>query len=155
MSLCEACRSIPFRKLINSGADALRDDSFRFNEAGRIPSFFPDDLSWNERRCPVANIRLLARTCSLCAFILTTIENHTWTPNSSVQGVGWKEIESLIPRHLTIWMSICENSYKFPYLSISLGTSTRVKTNWLHVALRKPLGNLAMRRNMRRQKLIG
>lgn len=150
MSLCETCRSIPFRKLIAGDADALRNAGFRFNEAGRTPSAFLDELCWNERRCAVTEIACLAKTCSLCAFILMTVKHHRWILVSTDKAVGWKKIKTLVPQSLTVWMELSNDHYGYPYLSISLGTASREATDWLNFTLRKSFGNSAMRLNIKR-----
>jgi hypothetical protein len=142
MSLCIVCRSIPFRKLITRGAEAVVNDGFRFNAAGRTSSTASDDMSWNMRRCTVPEIVSRAKTCPLCANILLTARNHRWFLLAEGKYIRWEEAKAAISRNLMVWMELPDWGSRCDRFQFSLGSPRRSKTFWLEFELRKTVGNL-------------
>jgi hypothetical protein len=63
MSLCNVCKSILFRKIITGNEEAIVNDGFRFNLAGRTSLRFSNYLSWKTRRCTIPELISRAKTC--------------------------------------------------------------------------------------------
>lgn len=103
MSLCNVCRFIPFRKLIDDDVGGIVNDGFRFNSVGRTSPRFSDDLLWNRRRCTVSELESRAKTCRLCADILLRMKEHKWHKLNEIP-LTWEEVKTDIPRNLMIYM---------------------------------------------------
>ena len=144
MSLCNVCRSIPFRKLINSGEAAVEEDGFKFNLVERTSPRFSDHLPWNERRCTISELVSRAKTCRLCAKFLSRIEQHRWVECSDGSRKSsiwaWEEAKTAISRNLMIWVALYPYEHHTWAYNIELGDPHRSKTLPLSFNLVKTLG---------------
>lgn len=143
MSLCNVCRSVPFRKLINSGREAVEDDGFRFNLVGRTSPRFSDHLPWDQRRCTVPELVSRAKTCRLCANILLRTKEHEWCMGREWETprlLTWEEAKAAIPRNPMIWMVLYPHKHLNWVYNIALGDPHRKEILGLTFKLVKTFG---------------
>lgn len=139
MSLCEICRSIPFRKIFNNDEEAIANDGFRFNSIGRTSLSFSDDLPWNKRRCTVSELVSRAKSCPFCEHVLLNVKDATWARRDMIESMAWEEAKTTISRNLMIWMHLFRSVDRGTRFSISLGNPHRSETRALILDLRKSL----------------
>jgi hypothetical protein len=144
MSLCNVCKSIPFRKIIDRDRDAIVNDGFRFNSIGRTSPMFSDRRPWYERRCTVSELVCRAKICRLCEFVLLSIQDATWIrhdkPRNMVEPMTWEEAKTSISQNLMIWMLLIVVPYHNLGFSISLGSPREGMTRTLELDFRKSPG---------------
>ena len=144
MSLCNVCSSISFRKLITPGSAADVEDHVKFNAAGRTRSVAPENSTWGERRCTIAEIVSRAKTCSLCSYILLMMRQHTWrllfTGSQQDQMVAWEDVKTYIPRNVMVWMNLPRPVSAFMSLKVFLGNPRRRETRGLELQFRLDYG---------------
>ena len=150
MSLCNVCRSIPFRKFITTDLsrcpETTEPDGFNFNAAGRTSRAASNQFPWQDRRCTFAEILSRAKTCSLCAYILVLIRQKRWEKLWE-RGTffAWEEVKDVIPRNLMVYLGLPSLNHVSSGLEIQLGTPRRRETLALILYLRSTLGNLNLR----------
>lgn len=150
MSLCNVCRSIPFRKVITREKHdhTLERAGFRFNAVGRTSSIPNDNLPWNERRCTIAEMVSRAKTCPLCAYILLKINQTSWctTWERGRNSFTLETIETVVPQNPMVWMRLPSATESHKPFRIALGTPHCVVTSsWLLVYIRLLFGNFHAR----------
>jgi hypothetical protein len=140
MSLCNVCKYIPFRNIIDHDGEAIENDGFRFNSIGRTSPTFSDHLPWNMRRCTVLELVSRAKTCRLCEFILLIVKDTTWVNGDTIESVTWEEAKTTISRNLMIRMALVAIQGYNPGILISLDSPHEEKTQSLVLEFRKSLG---------------